>query len=662
LRRLGITIVLLAVSAAVARAETFEELRKRFRAEKGRPYAERIVTVQALAATGTEEAARFLLEVVREDEDRSIQLNTIHQVARMPFRFVFDTLLAIYEGDDDSLRSTALHAIVYNREEPLPERVLTGILEGTDQGERSNAIRYLGRRKDARFLPEVKRFLLDFPTGSSSLISILVEAKTVEAARILLRIHDTSRRYDRDQVTKVFEEGDEVVRAVLSEAIASGRRKAVIDATEVASRAKVPEAEPAMVAAVERAGKDTELHAVLVEGIGAVGATTETGRGVILAALGHESEEIQVAGVRAARKAPAKATIPLLIGLLDSKSRVLAAETRVSLERVTGQQYGERRDLWERWWSTHGEAFDLASVKPRADDVLDQALVDLAIEKGAAALLRTQGEKVPWEYASHPVGTTALVVLALDAAGLDRKNKGMRAAIDFIAKADVPDRTYDTGLVAMALEAVGGKRYKRRITECARRLEATQLDEGLWGYPTGNGDNSNTQYAVLGLRAAARAGVRIKRKTWERVWHHLITTRCPDGGYSYTVQNATRGSSSMTAAGVSCLLICLENAGFEGKKDQALREAIEGAFKALGEVMQLDKDSLYALYAIERAGVLGRRKSMGGKPWYAPGARRLVDEQGRDGLWRGSYNEAVETAFAILFLKRATAPLAVSTR
>lgn len=300
----------------------------------------------------------------------------------------------------------------------------------------------------------------------------------------------------------------------------------------------------------------------------------------------------------------------------------------------------------------------------KAPDVngVDQALVDLAIERGAAALFALQGKTPPWKYASHPVGTTALVVLALHAAGFDRRDKRMQAALDYLQKAPVPETTYDAGLVAMALEALGAKRYRRHITACARRLLETQLDAGLWGYPTGNGDNSNTQYAVLGLRAAARAGVRIRRSTWKKIGEYFLEHRCADGGFSYAVQPAARGSSSMTAAGVSCLLICLENGKFGEEDASAIREVVEEAFQALGAVMKLDKDTLYALYAIERSGVLGQRKVIGGKPWYVPGARRLVDDQGRDGLWRGNYAEVVETAFAILFLKRATVPLAVVTR
>lgn len=656
LRRTLLALVALCLAAGTARAETFEELRARFAREKEQPYAVRIQTVQAIAALGTESAARFLLDVVREDEDRSLQLNTIHQVARMPFGFVFDALLEIYRDVDSSLRSTAFHALANSREEGLPEDVLTEVFAGNDQGLRSNAIRHIGRRKDPRFIREVERFLERFPNSGSSMISALVEAKTPEAARILVEIYDDSRRYDREQIPKMFAEAGKEIRAVLGEMIRAAERSVKIHATTLASRAIVPEAEPAMVAAIP--GKDTELWAILVEGIGAVGATTADGRRAILAALDAGPSEIVVAGIRAARRAPMKEAIGPLIERLRSAERLLEGEARVTLERITGQQYGDRIDLWQRWWEEYGEAFDIESVRPREAERLDQVLVDLAIERGVAALCGARGKDHPWEYASRPVGTTALVVLALHAAGLGRKDKAVKAGIKFLLESPVPQYTYDAALVVMALEAVGGRRYRRRIVECAKLLIETQLDAGLWGYPTGNGDNSNTQYAVLGLRAAARAGVKLPQRVWKKVRDHFLANRCEDGGFAYTVGNTKHSSASMTAAGVSCLLICLENTRLGEDEERVIRDAIDAAFTALGDVMKLDRDTLYALYGIERAGVLGRRTTMAGKPWYVPGALRLIERQGRSGFWTGNYNEAVQTAFAILFLKRATVPIA----
>ncbi len=648
--------LLFLLAAGTAYAETFDDLRTRFRKEQGEAYAVRILTVQAMAALDTEEAARFLLAVVEKDDDQSMRLNTIHQVARMSHRLVFDELLRIFLDGDESLRSTAFHGITYNREELLPEPVLAKVLAGSDQNLRSNAIRYLAKRGDERFAKEAERFLAQFPNGATSLTSILIQAATPEAARILIRIYDDTRKYERDQAPKVFAEDAPEVRAVLVEALGSPSRAVRVNAALLAARAAVAEAEEALVRAIHP--KDEELHAIVVEALGAVGAPSELGRRAILTALEAEAAGVRAAAVRAVRRTPLKEAIPLLIQRLADAERVVSVEAAVTLERVTGQQYGDRADLWQKWWEEYGDSLDTEAVKPQENQGLSQVLVDLAIERGAAALKARRGDDPPWVYANHPTGTTALVLLALHAAGCDRKDKDVKAAVRYLLKAPVPEHTYDIGLVAMALEAVGGKRHKRRITACARRLLATQLPAGLWGYPTGDGDNSNTQYAVLGLRAAARVGVKIPQKAWRGVRDHFYDARGNDGGWTYPIKRPEYSSTSMTGSGVCCLLICLENMKLSADERTELEAVIDKGYEALGNLMKPDKDTLYALYGVERAGVLGVRTTMAGKPWYAPGAQRLVDEQGRDGLWTGSYDPVVETAFAILFLKRATTPIA----
>ncbi len=659
MRRILCALVLGFAAAGTACAEDLGDLKARFKREKGRPYAARMDTVKAIAALATDEAARFLLQVIDDDEDQSIRLNTIHQVAKMPQRLVFERLLRHVRSRDSSLRSTAFHAIAYNRKEALPEDLIKSILAGTDQNMRSNLLRYFARRADPRFVPEVERFLADFPKGATSLTSILVQAKTPAAARILVRIYDDTRKYDRDQVSGMFVAAEPKVRGVLLDVLAGGKRRLVLRAAVLCRRAQVKEAEPALVAAIPK--QDTELHAALIEALGAIGASTVPARAAILASLVARSPEVQAAGARALRGAPFPEAVPALANLLEStKDRLVAAETAVTLERITGQQYGDRADLWRRWWATHGRDFDFTKVKPAAGGAVPQVLVDLAIERGAAALKALRQDKPPWLYASHGQGTTALVVLALHAAGFKRRDKAVKAGVSYLLKAPVPDKTYDIGLVAMALEAVGGKRHKRRITECARALMASQNKAGLWGYPSGNGDNSNTQYAVLGLRAAARAGVKIPKRVWTGVRDHFYAAVGKDGGWTYPIRNPAHSSASMTASGVCCLLICLERLTLDDEEGRTLQSAIEKGYAALGALMKLDKDSLYTLYGIERAGVLGGRSSMGGKAWYAPGAKRLVEEQRRDGQWAGTYHPAVDTAFAILFLKRATVPVAAA--
>ena len=88
---------------------------------------------------------------------------------------------------------------------------------------------------------------------------------------------------------------------------------------------------------------------------------------------------------------------------------------------------------------------------------------------------------------------------------------------------------------------------------------------GQWGYPFGHAigstanhlDLSNTQYALLGLRAAAGCGERISLSIWERCAQELLERQEDYGGFRYNGGHAP--SASMTVAGMACLQICAEH-------------------------------------------------------------------------------------------------------
>jgi hypothetical protein len=53
---------------------------------------------------------------------------------------------------------------------------------------------------------------------------------------------------------------------------------------------------------------------------------------------------------------------------------------------------------------------------------------------------------------------------------------------------------------------------------------------------------------------------------------------------------------------------------------------------------------------------------VGGKDWYFEGATQLIARQRKNGSWNeGGRLDIVETCFALLFLKRATAPITPSS-
>jgi hypothetical protein len=81
-------------------------------------------------------------------------------------------------------------------------------------------------------------------------------------------------------------------------------------------------------------------------------------------------------------------------------------------------------------------------------------------------------------------------------------------------------------------------------------------------------------------------------------------------------------------------------------------------------------EEIYTLYGVERACILTGTRRFNDFDWYQEGAKILLETQKESGAWgdnsvRGvftgrGYGEACDTAFALLFLKRATTRLAGS--
>ena len=84
----------------------------------------------------------------------------------------------------------------------------------------------------------------------------------------------------------------------------------------------------------------------------------------------------------------------------------------------------------------------------------------------------------------------------------------------------------------------------------------------MWGYGVlaRGGDNSNTQFALLGLHDAALAGAHIKCKTWEMALEHFIRDQNSDGGWGYMTQS-DHSTGSMTCSGIGALADLPTNVG-----------------------------------------------------------------------------------------------------
>lgn len=312
-----------------------------------------------------------------------------------------------------------------------------------------------------------------------------------------------------------------------------------------------------------------------------------------------------------------------------------------------------------------------ATISP-AQDLTGDA-VKRAIARGVASIKDERGLEGIWAERHYPGGDTALATLALLQAGEPVDSPAVAPAIQHLARL-ANQHVYVVSLKIMALAEADATRYRREITQAARWLVEAQFDGGLWGYTQRPGpfDHSNSQFALLGLHAAAAAGVQIPAGVWQRARARLLANQNKDGGWSY--RNDPRSYGSMTAAGVAGLIVLGSSVAApqeKGYSDGAAtncgrytgsRPLIQG-LEWLARNFRADENPshgptwyYYWLYAVERVGILSGRRFLGDHDWYREGAAELVQRQKPDGSWGAS---VADTAFAVLFLAKGHKPLVI---
>jgi hypothetical protein len=370
-----------------------------------------------------------------------------------------------------------------------------------------------------------------------------------------------------------------------------------------------------------------------------------------------------------------------------------------------------------------------------------QKQINEAIDKGQAWLLTQQkadGSFQPLTVLGTPsyqVGVTALMGLALIAAGEPKKGPVLQKALTYLKetdqKRDGPSgarSTYGTGVLIMFLtemyrpeekpEKETG-RYATKpkkdpcklppdvaawIQDLASWLVDVQMQDGWWRYPhTPPSDLSNTQYALLGLRAARDCGAAIQQSVFQRALMRTLEVQQKDGpkvpriipatkpgeteyaqgmdkarGWNYQGTEGQFFSGSMTTAAIAVLAIARDAcnkperfSGYSNELDNKVQFAVQDGFAWLDKNFAVDKNPpagapawhYYYLYGLERACAYAGRPKVGKRDWYVEGATYLVGKQQKDGRWATgalgagdeiAASDLADTAWALLFLKRAT--------
>jgi len=331
-------------------------------------------------------------------------------------------------------------------------------------------------------------------------------------------------------------------------------------------------------------------------------------------------------------------------------------------------------------------------------------------------------------YAGHRVGESALALHTLRSCGVPAEDSAVSAGFAFLRDSYRAQKkidglqTYDISFVVIALDTQrnrapdagpGAKKPPAParggpppvddlpwLREMTAWLVGAQGKAGGFGYTSPgffDTDVSNTQVALLALKSARRCGAEVPQAVWQKAMVHLLdaqesagpscvrrgetwkpvegdgprTVGARDRARGWGYKPRTPGTGSMTAGGVSSLVICRSelsgSPGYDGKLDARAEQGIWDGIAWLGSHFSVVENPgprdapaavggkhYYWLYGLERAGMLSGIPWTGEHDWYREGAQWLVDHQDPAGFWPG--NGLTETCFALLFLQRATPP------
>ncbi len=389
------------------------------------------------------------------------------------------------------------------------------------------------------------------------------------------------------------------------------------------------------------------------------------------------------------------------------------------------------------------------SPPPRVDD----AAVEKAIQNGIKWLKGQVPNLKAMEHVKRTMQQDELVLLTFVHAGVPETDPDFKALFDKMMERQL-EATYCVALQAMILEELDRVKYQWRIAQCAQFLVDNQAPNGQWSYgapsiyveeiqpppratATGGkvreyepaqpghrakprvvnkipikkrrdgqaGDNSNTQYAALGMRACHDAGIIIPKDVTELAikWYRncqkdekgakpdrleldgaevrearpgatqaVQVISCEPQGWCYGKHDDHKPYGSMTAGSIGSLAIWLyikdndDPRPRSWKRDKDVHEGLQwlahnfsvefnpGPYEHGDKGKDSQAQYYYYLYALERAGIIYGTERIGPWYWYPEGAKVLLQKQGGDGKWAGG---VVDTCFAILFLRRATRPL-----
>lgn len=330
------------------------------------------------------------------------------------------------------------------------------------------------------------------------------------------------------------------------------------------------------------------------------------------------------------------------------------------------------------------------------------------------AMVRPAVEYLKSTSAKHGMGGEALVGLALYKADVPASDPKIANAIESVlrfARSDPSpvgqDTMYATSVGCILLCEVGrGLSYLNEIKVLLDLIRERQRSDGAWSYNgRTTGDISQTQYCILALWSANKAGFRIDPTIMLNALVFLITVQDSEsslwpyqGQFVAPFQRIPQKmpkSATLTAAGLGSVYIAASFLGQgedpDAKQDNATRGLPPAVTIVMDDEETIERDvrvnvaalkacqnegnayfelnwkpepsprwTYYFLYSFERYASFREVAEGIRNPepaWYNEGCEYLKSKQQGNGSWSKTdidEDDAIATAFAVLFLVRST--------
>lgn len=378
----------------------------------------------------------------------------------------------------------------------------------------------------------------------------------------------------------------------------------------------------------------------------------------------------------------------------DWTLRVYKRQRKQVLKKVEEKGRMVEKMQLEKWEEVPSETFRGQPVEDLPDGGIVFRKKDgqiLRVPKPFIAYLMPAGSFHPERLESKNGGATCVATLALLEAGLSHHNSRIKAALRVLENLPLNftySRALRANIYALLTSRVRDSRershFRRLLHADMQWLERAMSPDGWYHYGAkakrGQGDNSCTQFGVLGMWACANAGMEIPEGYWRVVERHWLETQGSKGAWSYVKRPPdvmpklrpgdaplkNRPRDTMTTAGVNTLYVVLDklHARTESsyrwlkgvRPNPRTREAvaqdfyaINGGLKWMAQHGAAKSNNFYQLFGLERLGVASGLKFIGKTDWYAANVDRLVKHK-----WGG---DPVVDGFYLIFLVYGRAPI-----